>query len=147
MLCPPFDLQMTDTNMTARKLQICLSLIFLLLGSWCLFFPGMVIDVTFRPELAVASEQARFIMGCFGAQAVLTGTIILTARFRPTTFLVFGLVGSIPFFVFNFWFLYIEPILNQWMLLDFAGNVGILMIGLWGWRLSRVAQKSGTGNE
>lgn len=67
--------------MTARILQICLSLIFLLLGSWCLFFPGMVIELTFRPELAVATEQARFTMGCFGAQAVLTGTIIWTARF------------------------------------------------------------------
>jgi hypothetical protein len=78
-------------------------------------------------------------MGCFGAQAVLTGTIIWTARFTPTTFLVFGLVGSIPFFVFNFWFLFIEPVLNRWMLLDFAGNLGILVIGLWGWRLSRIA--------
>jgi hypothetical protein len=76
--------------MTARTLQICLSLIFFLLGSWCLFFPGMVIEVTFRPEYATASDQARFIMGCFGAQAVLTGTIIWTARFTPTTFLVFG---------------------------------------------------------
>lgn len=123
--------------MTARNLQICLSLIFLLLGSWCLFFPSMVIEVTFRPELALASEQARFIMGCFGAQAVLTGTIILTARFTSTTFLVFGLAGSIPFFVFNFWFLFIEPVLNQWMLLDFAGNLGILAIGLWGWWICR----------
>lgn len=125
--------------MTARKLQISLSLIFLLLGSWCLLFPGMVIEVTFRPEFAVATEQARFIMGCFGAQAVLTGTLMLTARFTATTFLVFGLVGSIPFFVFNYWFLFVEPVLNQWMLLDFAGNLGILIIGLWGWRLSRIA--------
>jgi hypothetical protein len=44
--------------MTARTLQICLSLIFFLLGSWCLFFPGMVIEVTFRPEYATASDQA-----------------------------------------------------------------------------------------
>jgi hypothetical protein len=59
----------------------------------------MVIEATFRPELAVATERARFIMDCFGAQAVLTGTIIWTARFTPTTFLVFGLGGSIPLFV------------------------------------------------
>jgi hypothetical protein len=72
--------------MTARTLQICLSLIFFLLGSWCLFFPGMVIEVTFRPEYATASDQARFIMGCFGAQAVLTGTIVCVwcaLRVRP----------------------------------------------------------------
>ncbi len=102
-------------------------------------FPGIVIRVTFQPELAVATEQARFIMGCFGAQAVLTGTLMLTAQFTATTFLVFGLVGSIPFFVLNYWFLFVEPVLNQWMLLDFAGNLGILVIGLWGWRLSRIA--------
>lgn len=126
--------------MTARKLQPCLSLVFLLLGSWCLFFPSIVVETTFRLELAFASEQARLIMGCFGAQAVLTGAIILTARFSSMTFLVFGLAGSIPFFVFNFWFLFIEPVLNQWMLLDFAGNLGILVIGIWGWRLCKTAQ-------
>ena len=131
--------------MTSRTLQICLSLNFILLGSWCLFFPGMVIEMTFRPESIPASDQARFIMGCFGAQAVLTGTIIWTARFTPTTFLVFGLAGSIPFFVFNFLFLFIEPVLNQWMLLDFAGNIGIFVIGIWGWRLSRTAQRAGSG--
>ena len=124
--------------MTPRVLQICLASIFLVLGSWCLFFPGTVIELTFRPEFAVASEQARFIMGCFGAQAVLTGTIILAARFTATTFLVFGLFGSIPFFIFNVWFLFVDPILNEWMLLDFAGNLGILVTGLWGWRLCRV---------
>lgn len=116
--------------MTPRVLQICLSSIFLVLGSWCLFFPGVVIELTFRPEFAVASDQSRFIMGCFGAQAVLTGTIILVARFTPMTFLVFGLFGSIPFFVFNAWFLFVDPVLNEWMLLDFAGNLGILMTGL-----------------
>ena len=102
-------------------------------------FPGMVIRVTFQPEFANASDQARFIMGCFGAQAVLTGTIILTARFTPATFLIFGLAGSIPFFAFNYWFLFVQPVLNHWMLLDFAGNLGILIVGLWGWRLGRTA--------
>lgn len=123
--------------MTSRKLQTALSLIFLILGAWCLLFPSMVIRVTFQPEFAEATQQARFIMGCFGAQAVLNGTILMTARFTPTTFLVFGLVGSVPFFVFNAWFYFVEPILNAWMLLDFAGNIGILIIGLWGWHLSK----------
>lgn len=123
--------------MTASRLQFILASIFLLLGGWCLLAPAMVIRLTFLPELANATDQARFLMGCFGAQAVLTGTLMLTARFTPITFLVFGLVGSIPFFVFNVWFVFIEPVLNNWMLLDFAGNLGILVTGLWGWRLAR----------
>lgn len=123
--------------MTSRTLQICLAAIFLFLGAWCLLAPGMVVRLTFRPELATATEQARFLMGCFGAQAVLCGTIIATSRFTPTTFLVFGLVGSVPFFAFNIWFWLIEPVLNTWMLLDLAGNIGILATGLWGWRLSK----------
>jgi len=96
----------------------------------------MVVRIAFRPELATVTEQARFLMGCFGAQAVLCGTILATARFTPMTFLVFGLVGSVPFFVFNVWFWLIEPVLNSWMLLDLAGNVGILVTGIWGWRLA-----------
>ena len=130
--------------MTSRTLQFCLAAIFLLLGTWCLLFPGMVVGIAFRPELATVTEQARFLMGCFGAQAVLCGTILATARFTPMTFLVFGLVGSIPFFVFNIWFWLIEPVLNSWMLLDLAGNVGILVTGIWGWHLSRREQAEST---
>ncbi len=128
--------------MTASRLQFILASIFLLLGGWCLLAPAMVIRLTFLPEFADATDQARFIMGCFGAQAVLTGTLMLTARFTPMTFLVFGLAGSIPFFAFNVWFVFVEPVLNQWMLLDFAGNLGILITGIWGWRLSRSEQLS-----
>ncbi|MDU9006909.1 hypothetical protein [Sedimentitalea todarodis] len=127
--------------MTAQRLQFLVALIFLVLGGWCLIFPAMVIRLTFLPEFAAATDQARFIMGCFGAQAVLTGTLMLTARFTPTTFLVFGLAGSIPFFAFNYWFVFVEPVLNQWMLLDFVGNLGILVAGIWGWRLSKQEQK------
>ncbi|MGR3373355.1 hypothetical protein [Pseudooceanicola nanhaiensis] len=123
--------------MTARKLQTGLALIFLILGAWCLIAPAMVVRFTFQPEFNEATRQARFLMGCFGAQAVLNGTILLTARFTPTTFLVFGLVGSVPFFAFNIWFWLVEPVLNAWMLLDLAGNVGILACGLWGWALAR----------
>lgn len=102
----------------------------------------MVIRLTFLPEFADATDQARFIMGCFGAQAVLTGTLMLTARFTPMTFLVFGLAGSIPYFACKVWFVFVEPVLNQWMPLDFAGNLGILITGIWGWPLSRSEQLS-----
>ncbi len=123
--------------MTPRILQTLLALVFLILGAWCLFFPSTVIAVTFRPEFATETKTAQFLMGCFGAQAVLAGVLILAARFTAKTFLVFGLVGSIPFFGFNLWFTLVDPVLNAWMLLDTAGNLGILVCGLWGWALTR----------
>ena len=123
--------------MTSRTLQYALASIFLLLGAWCLIFPGTVVRISFRPELATVTDQARFLMGCFGAQAVLNGTILASARFSPLTFLVFGLVGSVPFFIFNIWFWLVVPVLNAWMLLDLLGNLGILTAGIWGWHLAR----------
>ena len=81
-----------------------------------------------------------FLIGCFGAQAVLCGTIIATAEFKPQTFLIFGLIGSVPFFVFNAYFYFVVPIFTDWMLLDFAGNLGILACGLLGYRLSKAEQ-------
>lgn len=38
---------------------------------------------------------------------------------------------------FNIWFWLVEPVLNAWMLLDLAGNAGILACGLWGWALAQ----------
>ncbi len=76
-------------------------------------------------------------IACFGAQAVLGGVVILLSRFTPLTFLVFGLVGSVPFFGFNAWFYFIDPILNEWMLLDLVGNIVILISGIWGYKLRK----------
>ncbi len=72
--------------------------------------------------------------------------IIAKASFTPLNFLVFGLVGSVPFFVFNVWFRLVEPVL-KWMLLDLAGNVSILLIGIWGWRRSRREQAQAAGGD
>ena len=99
--------------------------------------PGMVVGLVFLPDLDADGLPVRFVMACFGAQAVLTGTLLATARFRPTTFLVFGLAGSLPFFAFNVWFTLVEPVLNGWMWLDVLGNAGILACGLFGHCLAR----------
>lgn len=84
------------------------------------------------PRWAAAATHE--LIGCFGAQAVLCATVILTTTFTARTFLLFGLIGSIPFFVFNYYFVFVQPIFTNWMLLDFLGNVGILLCGLAGWR-------------
>lgn len=62
---------------------------------------------------------------------------MLLARFTAQTFLVFCLLASIPFFVFNAWFVWLAEMFTAWMLLDFAGNVSFLLIGILGWRLLR----------
>lgn len=90
-----------------------------------------------RPEFYVGNSTTALFLGCFGAQAILVGVVIWTSVFRPITFLVFGLVGSIPFFIFNYYFYFVAVMFTPWMLLDFVGNIGILTCGLLGCRLSK----------
>jgi hypothetical protein len=121
---------------SARLIQTLLGLIFLVLGGWVLLLPGQVEALVLNPEYAIGSQTSRVLFGCFGAQAVLCGTVIVASDFKARTFLIFGLLGSIPFFVFNYYFVFVVPIFSRWMLLDFVGNIGILVLGLAGWRLA-----------
>lgn len=123
--------------MTAKHVQYFLAFIFISLGGWCLVTPGIVEQLAFRPEYQVLNTTSAILIGCFGAQAVLVGTVITTAEFKARTFLIFGFVGSVPFFVFNYYFYFIAEIFTHWMLLDFAGNIGIFACGLLGFRLKK----------
>jgi hypothetical protein len=123
--------------MRSASLQRFLASIFLVLGAWCMFLPRMVEQLTIRPEHQVLTATSSVFIACFGAQAVLCGAVIWFAKFTPKTFLAFGLLGSIPFFAFNYYFYFVEPIFTKWMLLDFAGNVAILACGLIGYWLSK----------
>ena len=124
-----------SARQTARTLKIIQALVFLGLGGWCLIAPHMVERLSLKPEYQHLSATSALLMGCFGAQAVLCGSLMLLARFTAQTFLVFGLLASIPFFVFNAWFVWVAEMFTAWMLLDFAGNVSFLLIGILGWRL------------
>ena len=123
--------------MRARTLQRILALIFLVLGAWCVFLPRMVESLAIRPEHQVLNATSAVFVACFGAQAMLCGVIIWFSKFTPKTFLAFGLLGSIPFFAFNLWFYFFEPIFTRWMLLDVVGNIAILACGLIGHRLAK----------
>ena len=123
--------------MRSASLQRFLASIFLVLGAWCMFLPRMVEQLTIRPEHQVLTATSSVFIACFGAQAVLCGAVIWFSKFTPKTFLAFGLLGSIPFFAFNYYFYFVEPIFTKWMLLDFAGNVAILLCGLIGYRISK----------
>jgi hypothetical protein len=133
--------------MSALHAQRALALIFILLGGWCLLMPGQVEALVLRPEFIVGNATSALFVGCFGAQAVLAGIVIFTCRFTPTTFLVFGLAGSLPFFGFNYYFYFVEAMFTRWMLLDFVGNVGILAWCLAGYRLARNEAASAVRNK
>lgn len=125
--------------MSARIIQTLLAFVFLGLGGWCLIMPGMVEDLAFLPEFQHNSATTRLLMGCFGAQAVLCGIVIGLSEFKARTFLVFGLIGSLPFFAFNYYFLFVAKMFTPLMWLDFAGNIAILSLCLWGWKIKRTS--------
>ena len=122
--------------MQARHIQWLLAFIFLGLGGWTLLFPGSVEALSLRPGHYIGTEASRVILGCFGAQAVLCGIVILVSRFTARTFLVFGVCASLPFMAFNYYFYYVREVFTDWMLLDFAGNIGIFVLGIVGRRLA-----------
>ncbi len=108
---------------------------FLVLGAWCLFFPHMVERLGFQPEFRHESATTAMLMGCFGAQAILSGLFAAFSRFTRTTFVVYG-VALLPFFWFNYWFVFVVPAFNGWMALDFVCNAAMLALCVIGYRAS-----------
>lgn len=121
--------------MTPLLAQRLIAVPFLVLGAWCLILPGQVERLGFRPEYLHASTTTAVLMGCFGAQAILSGLFAAFSRFTRTTFLVYG-IALLPFFWFNYWFVFVVPVFNQLMLIDFAANVAMLALCVIGYRAS-----------
>ena len=118
--------------LTAQRL---ISLPFLVLGAWCLILPGMVERLVFQPNYQHLSATSALMIGCFGAQAVLSGLFAAFSRFTRVTFLAYG-IALLPFFFFNYWFVFVVPMFNGWMMLDFGANVAMLALCVVGWRKS-----------
>ena len=108
---------------------------FLVLGAWCLLFPQMVERLGFTPEYYHGTATTALMMGCFGAQAILAGLFAFFSRFTRTTFLVYG-IALLPFFAFNYWFVFVVPMFSRWMALDFIANVAMLILCVIGYRAS-----------
>ena len=120
--------------MTPLIIQRVIALPYLVLGGWCLAAPHMVEALMFNPAYHHLSATSALLIGCFGAQAVLGGLFIWFSEWTAKTFLVYA-IALLPFFVFNYWFVYEVPILNRWMALDFGANAAMLALSLWGWRM------------
>ena len=111
---------------------------FLVLGAWCLVAPGMVERLGVRPEYYHGDTATALWIGCFGAQAVLSGLFAAFSRFTRATFLVYA-IALLPFFAFNYWFVFVVPVFNALMLVDFVCNAAMLALCVAGYRASSPA--------
>jgi hypothetical protein len=118
---------MTDRANEARRLQLAIAAVFLVLGGWCLVWPSSVIALTVRPEYQSDHLLVLVSLGAFGAQAVLAGLFAAFSRFTRATFAAFG-IAILPFFVFDWWFYAVIPLFNELILLDALGNLIFIAI-------------------
>lgn len=118
---------------SAQSVQWLIAAVFVGLGAWCLVAPGSVVDLVVREEHASHEPLVLVCIGAFGAQACLAGLFAALSRFTQMTFLAFG-VALLPFFAFDWWFYKIEPLFNELIAIDVAGNVIMLALcarGCW----------------
>jgi hypothetical protein len=124
--------------MSVRTIQYLLASVFFVLGGWCLFWPSSVVDLAFRPEFQSDARIVPILMACFGAQAVIAGTFAAFATFTRATFAAYAVV-LLPFFVFDYWFYVVDPIMTEFLLLDAVGNAIMLALCYLGWRKAPAA--------
>lgn len=112
---------------SVKQIQRLLALVFLLLGALCVLAPSFCESIFVRAEYRHQSSLTHLLFGCFGAQAVLAGTLLMVGEFDAHGILTFGLVGSIPFFVFDVYFVFLRRVLTYAALLDAVGNAVIVL--------------------
>ncbi len=119
--------------MTALLAQRLIAVPFLALGAWCVVLPGIVERLAVRPEYYHGTITTALFIGCFGAQAMLAGLFAWFSRFTRATFVAYG-IALLPFFCFNYWFVFVVPVFNEWMALDFVCNAAMLVLCVAGYR-------------
>jgi hypothetical protein len=120
-------------KMSVRNIQYCLAAVFFILGGWCLLSPMSVLELTITPAYRSDDLIVPILIGAFGAQALIAGLFAAFAAFNRTTFLAYG-IGLLPFFVFDYWFFVVEPMLTWIGMLDALGNIIMLILCWLGWR-------------
>jgi hypothetical protein len=119
--------------MSARAAQLGLAAVFLILGGWCLLLPQTVLDLAFRPDYRSDAPIVPILIACFGAQAMIAGLFAAFSIFTRRTFAVFA-VALLPFFAFDYWFTFVQPMLTPIGALDAVGNLAMLALCWIGWR-------------
>jgi hypothetical protein len=128
--------------MTVRKIQWAIAAVFFILGGWALLAPQSVIDLTFLPRYRTGTPILPFAVACFGAQAMIAGLFAAFSRFTRATFLAYG-IALLPFFAFDWWFTFVDPVFTTVGLLDALGNAVMLALCVLGWRRSGSEGASG----
>ena len=119
--------------MSVRAIQTFLASVFFVLGGWCLISPSSVMALCLTPAFQSDHPVAPILIGAFGAQALIAGLFAAFSRFTQATFLAYGL-ALLPFFVFDYWFFAVVPMLTPIGMLDAVGNVIMLALCVIGWR-------------
>ena len=122
--------------MSDRTTQLALASVFFVLGGWCLVSPTSVLDLAITPEYRSDAPIVPVLMGAFGAQALIAGLFAAFSRFNKATYVAYGL-ALLPFFLFDYWFYFVEPMLTKIGLLDAVGNAVMLLMCALGWRASK----------
>ena len=129
--------------MTPQRIQFFIALVFFVLGGWATFFPQHVIDSVFLPQYREGGRILTFAIACFGAQALLSGLFAAFARFTATTFLVYG-IALLPFFGFNYYFTFHDPVFTSMGLIDALGNIIMLALCYVGWHRLKQMEEDDT---
>ena len=125
--------------MSARTAQYLIASVFLLLGAWALLFPRSVIELAVTPEYRDTSFLALFALACFGAQACIFGLMSLVVRYTSRGFLTFAII-LVPFFVFDWYFHSVVPVLNSIGMLDLVGNLVMFGLAIYGWKQAKAEE-------
>ena len=119
--------------MQTKHIQWFLASVFFILGGWALVAPQSVINLTLRPEYRTDTLVLPFAIGCFGAQAMISGLFAAFSKFTKNTFLAYG-IALIPFFVFDYYFYFVVPIFTIFGMSDAVGNVIMLVLCVVGYK-------------
>ena len=128
-------MQRQSNKARVRAIQTGIATVVLILGAWCLLAPASVVELTVRPEHQSDALIVLVAVGAFGAQAMIAGLFAGFSRFTREIFGAYAIM-LVPFFVFDWWFYAVEPLFNELILLDALGNVIMLGLCIWGWRLT-----------
>ena len=119
--------------MSSKHIQHLLASVFFVLGGWCLVSPSSVMALAITSQYRSDAAIVPILMAAFGAQALIAGVFAAFSIFTKATYVAYGL-ALMPFFVFDYWFYVVDPLLTWVGLLDALGNVIMLSLCYLGWR-------------
>jgi hypothetical protein len=119
--------------MYSRHIQSLLASVFFVLGGWCLVSPSSVMALAITPQYQSDAAIVPILMAAFGAQALIAGVFAAFSNFTKATYVAYGM-ALLPFFVFDYWFYVVDPLLTWVGLLDALGNIVMLSLCYLGWR-------------